>query len=418
MKQFYLSLIGIVAFFGHTMAQCTIPVLSNISNPDPVCSGETAILTAETDSGEIIWYDAETGGTELGTGSPFETGSLTETTSFWVEGNNGLVADPSISGGGKTAPTSSGGTSVNPGTGPWGLVFNATQHFLLNSVDVFLTSGTPGNIVIELKDSSFNVLETVTVAAPAGGTGSNPVQFTVPLDFTIMAGTGYRLVVVSNPPMIRDLGSNAFPFQIGTVGTITQGTINDANTNPGVYYFLYNWNFSPLVECWSEREEVIVTVNETDLPGGETEQTYTEGETIADLEVTGENLSWYSDPDGNNPIPDTTLLSNGLTYYVNQTVAGCTSELLAITVDNPLGLSQKVFADLNYYPNPVIDQLAISNGFAIDKIEIFDLQGKLLLSRDTSESEVNLDLTELSTGMYMLRIQSDDAVKTIKINKL
>src|SRR5690606_24648683 len=102
--------------------------------------------------------------------------------------------EPAVSGGGKIAPTSTAGSTVNPGTGPWGLVFDATQDFLLHSVDVFLTSGTPGTIVIDLKDSNFNVLETVSVAAPAGGSGSNAVQFTVPLNFMIEAGTGYRLV--------------------------------------------------------------------------------------------------------------------------------------------------------------------------------------------------------------------------------
>src|SRR5690606_37484544 len=51
-----------------------------------------------------------------------------------------------------------------------------------------------------------------------------------------------------------------------------------------------------------------------------------------DLVVHGGNLTWYSDAAGTILIPDTTLLVDGDTYYVKQTLNGCDSDLLAITV--------------------------------------------------------------------------------------
>ncbi|WP_394908067.1 hypothetical protein, partial [uncultured Mesonia sp.] len=54
---------------------------------------------------------------------------------------------------------------------------------------------------------------------------------------------------------------------------------------------------------------------------------------LTDLVVVGDNLQWYSDAGGTTPIPNTTLLVDGQTYYVSQTTTGtqgCESILLAV----------------------------------------------------------------------------------------
>jgi hypothetical protein len=119
------------------------------------------------------------------------------------------------------------------------VVFDAFDSFILNSVDVFLASATPGTLVVQLKDIDFNIVEEVTAAAPAGNSGT-PLQFTVELDFEIPVGNGWRLVAAESPVMVREFSSGhpGFPYPIGTVGSVTQGTINDSNTSkPGLYYF-------------------------------------------------------------------------------------------------------------------------------------------------------------------------------------
>lgn len=71
-----------------TAVVATINTQPTTPNPDPVapvCSGETAQLTATVTSGTLNWYDAPTGGTLLGTGSPFTTSPLTVETTFYAE---------------------------------------------------------------------------------------------------------------------------------------------------------------------------------------------------------------------------------------------------------------------------------------------------------------------------------------------
>lgn len=416
MKHLYLLAFALLNItFGQ--AQCTVPTLSGVEGPTTaICSGESANLSATTDGEEIFWFDAANGGNVLANGSPFQTEALSSTTSFWAEAQNTEVGAP-VSGGGKLSPSSTGGTTVTQVTSPWGLAFTATQDFILNSVDVFLSSSTAGNILLQLKDVNYNVIESVTVAAPAGGTNSAPVQFTVPLNLTIQGGESYKLVVVNGPAMIRDLSSNGFPYAIGNVGTITGGTINNANTNANVYYFLYNWNFSPLEVCSSERQEVVVTVINTAAPTGEQSQMYSEGETIADLEVTGENLSWYSDAAGTMPLSTDTVLTNGTTYYVQQIQNGCPGELLAITATQILATQDHSLQNLSYFPNPVTDKLTLQNSEPIDTVKIYNLKGQLVYDMDVENSTAQFDLSSIGTGVYFVKVHAANSSSVIRIVK-
>ena len=422
MKENYFKIKALIVLLGITSAfygqDCTNSI-TNSDGPDTLCSGNPATLTATSNGDQVYCFNVATNGTLLHTGSPYQTNSLSNTTSFWVESRKTVTGSP-VTGGAKTAPTGTAGSSVVATTSPWGLVFNATQSFVLNSVDVFITSTTAGSLVINLKDSNQTVLQTLTVATPPGGTGANTVQFTVPLNFTIPVGNGYRLLAVSSPSMIRDLGTNSFPYPLGTVGSVTQGTINNSLTsNPGVYYFFYNWNYSPIATCTSTRQEVAVTVTPSpSVPTGTTPQAFTSGETVADIEVTGTNLTWYSDSAGTTSIPTTTPLVDGATYYVSQQENGCSSALLGITVSSSLSLGETSFNNFKYYPNPVNDRLFIRNSEEIASVEVFNLLGQKLVSKKTDTTVSEIDMSSLSKGSYLLKINSLlGESKTVKIIK-
>lgn len=396
---------------------CTIPVISDTSAPSLICSGTSATVTASTDGTSISWYNAATNGTLLGTGSPFNTGILNQSVSIWVEAQSQGIGT-AVSGGAKLNPTSTSGSTVATASSPWGLQFNATQSFVLNSVDVFLSSTSPGTLVIQLKDSNLNILENISVATPPGGSGSNPVQYTVPLNFTIPVGNGYRLLAVSSPSMIRDLSANSFPYPIGSVGSVTQGTINNANTNAGVYYFFYNWNYSPITTCTSQRTEVqLVVTPSPDLPGGENTQVFTNGQTIADLLITGTNLTWYSDANGNTTIPTSTVLVEGTTYYVNQTIDGCSSELKAVFVTTDLNVGESIFKNIIFYPNPTEDTVYFSNTATISSYKIYTITGQLLQNTTVKSDRFSVDMNNFSSGLYLIELQSETESKLVKIHK-
>src|SRR5690554_1690545 len=338
-KTFMFSVFGLLFGIGSVNAQtCNEPTIS--ANPATICSGMSATLTAVSDGEEVFWYASESATSSIGEGTSFTTPILTSDTSYWVESvNYGAPGTGTIiTGGARVAPSSNSGSAVVAASAPWGLVFDAYEDFVLNSVDVFITAPAGGDIVINLLDNNWNVMETTSLTLPAGGSTSSPLQHTITLDFDVPQGNGYRLVASSSPAMVREFSSGhpGFPYSIGTVGAVTAGSINTTGTNPTVYYFFYNWTVTagtPPEECVSDRIEVLVTVSPLPtLPGGDSTQAVEEGSLISDLVVTGQNLTWYADADLTQEIPDTTELMNGATYYVTQTVGDCTSAVLAITV--------------------------------------------------------------------------------------
>jgi hypothetical protein len=61
-------------------------------------------------------------------------------------------------------------------------------------------------------------------------------------------------------------------------------------------------------------------------------QVYAGTATIANLTATGTNLKWYTASTGETPLATTTLLVDGTTYYVSQTVSGLESTRTAVLV--------------------------------------------------------------------------------------
>ena len=57
-----------------------------ISDPQyTLCSGETALLLSGNTSGDVNWYDSDTGGNLLGTGYTYETVAITQSTTVWAD---------------------------------------------------------------------------------------------------------------------------------------------------------------------------------------------------------------------------------------------------------------------------------------------------------------------------------------------
>lgn len=89
-----------------------------------------------------------------------------------------------------------------------------------------------------------------------------------------------------------------------------------------------------ITNCGMATQDVIVTVYDTPVPTAPDPQSFDPGQTIASLVVTGQNLTWYvTDPNGNfDQVSVNTPLIDGETYYVSQTMNGCESGMIPITV--------------------------------------------------------------------------------------
>ncbi len=231
-----------------------------VNNPQPasvvnqtICAASSAFTLSAVASGTgnlLNWYAGSTGGSVLASGATFTTPSLSAaTTTYYVEEN---ALGTATTGLGRVSTTSV--TNTTPST--YGLVFNLNAKSKLNSVDVYLASTTAGNLVVQLQNSTGTVINSKTIAVPAGN-ATTPVQYTVPLDFIIPAGTGYRLLAISGTAMVRESALGGFPYSLSSFGNITNGyAFGGASTT---YYYFYNWSLSDV--CTGIRVPVTATLN-------------------------------------------------------------------------------------------------------------------------------------------------------------
>jgi hypothetical protein len=162
-------------------------------------------------------------------------------------------------------------------------------------------------------------------------------------------------------------------------------------------------------------------------PTGSTNQTLTGGiasdVTIEDIVVTGSNGNWYATLANalanTNPLPVGTVLVSGTTYFtVSVSTNGCiSSAALAVTVSITLSAESFEIENLTFYPNPVENQLNITASDVITKIEVYNLIGQQIKSISNNSNTIQIDLSELSSSTYIIKVYSEQKNQTIKVIK-
>lgn len=159
-------------------------------------------------------------------------------------------------------------------------------------------------------------------------------------------------------------------------------------------------------------------------PIGDYNQDFEIGETLADLDVIGENIQWYLNqnicqilPPPNSqdsPVPSSTILENGNTYYASQTIGGNESKIrLPITVTSTLNITQNSLNKIKFSPNPSKDYVYFEN-VEFEKIEVFNLNGINLTSMiEVDIYEKKLNISHLDFGVYILKVVNKQGNKFI-----
>ncbi|QIL38957.1 T9SS type B sorting domain-containing protein [Pedobacter sp. HDW13] len=240
-----------------------------ISGAQTICSGSTAALSATANGGTTLaWFDAPTGGTQVGTGANFTTPALTATTTYYVQVSKGscsnttrvpvtVTVNPAIVFAGATLtnatiasayskqlPVATGGTAGYT----YALAAGSTLPAGLTLSPSGLVSGTPtatGNptfdvVVTDSKNCTATATFALTVtpalalapgALPNGVTGTAYTTNGIP---AATGGTGpYTYAATGVPP-----GLTFNPATREITGTPTQTgtftipvTVTDANGN-------------------------------------------------------------------------------------------------------------------------------------------------------------------------------------------
>ena len=174
--------------------------------------------------------------------------------------------------------------------------------------------------------------------------------------------------------------------------------------------------------CESPKVEMHVVIKPIpEEPGGNMEQDFETGETVSDLEITteeGAEITWYVfDEDVWVEVGADTPLVDGENYSVSQTVNGCESPMLTITVNEILGISSFDKSTLKVYPNPVSEILTVANEQLISDLRVTNLLGQEVIRQKADGTTVQVDLSKLSGGTYILQVYSAEGSASLKIVK-
>lgn len=82
-----------------------------------------------------------------------------------------------------------------------------------------------------------------------------------------------------------------------------------------------------------------------------------------------------------------------------------------------VGLEENNFVS-SIFPNPTTDIILIDfNYMAPRSLSVFDAAGKLIQNFDTDMNSIEIDMSSYAKGSYMVKIQENKALNTIKIIK-
>jgi hypothetical protein len=379
--------------------------ITGTNSPVTTCDN-SASLTA-TGSGTITWYDQPTGGSPIGSGSPF-IASFNGDATFYVaaEGAGGGTEY-----GGMLANASGGGFLGS--SDEIGIVFDASEDFTLETVDIYPV-GT-GTVTIALLNDAGNEIANSGTINISSGDGS---ALTLTLDFGVSVGTNYKLVLRSYSgitDLYRDF-TVTFPYDSPSGALSVTGGWWDSSSTTNYYFY----NLGITSGCISAREpvEVIHTADPIIItPNGPT--TFLDGNSV-DLtasSTTAYTYSW-SPATGLNTSTGATVTAspNTTTTYAvtGNDGGGCQyAEDVTVTIIYPctgLGTGHTAIASLPFSETSTtcgaVDDITSSNATVCGSTSYYTGEDVVYSFTPTADGLVTIDLT--STGTYTGIMLYDD----------
>lgn len=160
----------------------------------------------------------------------------------------------------------------------------------------------------------------------------------------------------------------------------------------------YNWNIIAYAapQNWYCGNRVYRSVNNGDY------------DLIADIPMWGQYVDEEADPNDLN-----CYLVTDVRAYKGDT---CESDYSNESCTLPIGFGENPPADeVLVYPNPAHDQVTIESSSMILKIQVMDLTGRIIRDKEVGKKSVNIPTGSVARGVILIRIFTDDGVKTRKV---
>jgi hypothetical protein len=252
------------------------------------------------------------------------------------------------------------------------------------------------------------------VSAPFSIFQSGPAS-PIGIGYSIVNNAGNQVITVE----VEGYGSYEYQLDSGpqqssnVFSNVTLGThtITVYDIDGGV-----NYSCNPIIIT-----NVNVNLTPTPPPTGSALQSFNQGATLANMQVTGQNIQWYSGANKNavsSPLPLSTLLVDGTTYFASQKIGGYESTTrLPVTAQIVLANAEFELSGLVFAPNPVSNILKIKSDEVINEVSVFNFLGQIVLNKKIVGSEIEIDLISLNAANYFVKVQSGTKNSNFKIAK-
>jgi len=211
------------------------------------CANTPINLSATTQTGNTLkWYETSVGGSPLNTGTVY-TPSLTESKTYYVAATGTLTNYSAGAASPGNLSASSYGGSVNGGES---MKFNLTEEISLKSVTIYPVDPQANNIIY-LKDANSNIIYQLTFStigtSPVSGPSTVGAPYIVNLNWSIPAGTGYKLEwgipdYAGTNRLIRNASGASALYNVNNNGLTFTG--NSSSFGNGYWFYFYDWKFT------------------------------------------------------------------------------------------------------------------------------------------------------------------------------
>ncbi len=317
---------------------------------------------------------------------------------FTVTGNRTLVAqfqlqsfsitasaDPnnggSVTGGGTYNYGQSCTLSATPATGYTFVNWTKNGQQVSTNASYTFNVTSSGAYVAHFQIQSYNI---AVVAKPANGgtvTGGGTYTYGQNCTITATANEGYDFI---------NWTENNIPV----------------STNPS-YSFNVTGNHSFAANFELQTLEITATVEPAEGGTATGSGTYTYGDEVTITVETNEDWAFL------NWTENGTVVSEEKTYTF---IATASRDLVANLIYT-VGVGEQMGNNITLYPNPVNDKLTIEAEAALGTVEIYNLMGALVYSQKGCANKVEVNTSDLQSGIYFIRMTNDNASETRRFVK-
>lgn len=132
------------------------------------------------------------------------------------------------------------------------------------------------------------------------------------------------------------------------------------------------------------------------------------------------NNTLIVDNQQNTEYVDANLTDGEYTYYVKtnyQCGSSAASNEVTVLVGDPVHIAEVSGGELVVFPNPAKNNLLIESKENIRQCDIYTVGGALVYSTNNCSSSFEIDITDLPLGVFVIKLQSEYSVYTIKFVK-